>query len=537
MQDNLGAKHVHAISGLGDAAAARGAAPHFCAMLTHVWNEAVNMPVKDQVVVRGAVCRALGRRKDLPESTLKFVRKHVVRSRLPLEAACLCFDMRRSFRAALCLWLFWLQHGAIQQLVWYPDGRIRWTLLHRRKEFAEPAESGHVQMPVCLKWIDWETAPTFAYAVRSFALQDKAILKDLLTDPFLPALCAAASSGSAVAADVLLDLAVAHSRVARRAAEAGVLTATPALLAAASGAAGGRAAAAVVAIAHGATAGKRTVVASVRGWATDAAAEIAARAPDAASRGAAMAALLAALADSSDSIRRAVAGSPAAAALAVAAATAAEPAEPAAAAAAVAALPRVGGTAADVARLCERGRFAALIRGMRASEAVAMRAALEAAGAIAAMPLPAPLAAAPPAVPLLLRGGMQPAAVHAAATVLTAWAAADSAAGALHGVPPEQRQASIAAQDSFRQLSLAVPATPRPGAGDEAAALRAEQVRCTCKSCAMPIAYTRCSLLPGAPSSSLQRGPRTTSRFGHPAPPCSTGQGLNWSTLSLPSAR
>eukprot|EP00892_Ulva_mutabilis_P010824 jgi/Ulvmu1/8113/UM040_0008.1 len=89
-------------------------------------------------------------------------------------------------------------------------------------------------VPHCIMWLDWETAPAFAYSLRSFAAQDRQVRKTLLSNGFMDAAAAAATRGEPIAADVLLDLAAIHDRTARHAARASVLSSTPLLLSAAS---------------------------------------------------------------------------------------------------------------------------------------------------------------------------------------------------------------------------------------------------------------------------------------------------------------
>lgn len=86
--------------------------------------------------------------------------------------------------------------------------------------------------------LDWEATPSqsqFAYYLRSFAKQDRVILKDLASGAFLDNMAAAAAEGhDSVAVDVMLDLAASNSRVAKRAAQCCVLEQTQELLFAAS---------------------------------------------------------------------------------------------------------------------------------------------------------------------------------------------------------------------------------------------------------------------------------------------------------------
>lgn len=85
--------------------------------------------------------------------------------------------------------------------------------------------------------LDWHAVPSrsqFAYYLRSFAKQDRSILKELASGAFIDGMAAAAAEGQDVATDVLLDLSQLSSRVASRAARCCVLESTPEMLCVAS---------------------------------------------------------------------------------------------------------------------------------------------------------------------------------------------------------------------------------------------------------------------------------------------------------------
>lgn len=84
--------------------------------------------------------------------------------------------------------------------------------------------------------LDWESKPQFAYYLRSFAKQDRTILKDLASGSFCDDMAAAAAEGHSVASDVLLDLAACSPRVSKRAAQCCVLEHTQEMLCVASSA-------------------------------------------------------------------------------------------------------------------------------------------------------------------------------------------------------------------------------------------------------------------------------------------------------------
>jgi hypothetical protein len=301
----------------------------------------------------------------------------------------------------------------------------------------------------------------------------------------------AAAAGNSAAADVLLDLAAAHTRVARRAAESGALEHTPALLAAASSAS--RAATGIVALAHGATPAKRYVVGALPGWAAAASAALVANPESAVPAAAAMATVLAALADSSDSIRRAVNDAPECAALAATVATAAA-ADAADAAAAAAALPRLCPTIATLQRACVRGRggLAAALARQGPSRPAPLRTMLEAIESLAG--LQSPEAGSPTPADIILTGSIQPACADVARRILTSWQDADARATELHGVPPAQRTASLEKAPVGPVTLLPLPSATRPGAvcdRKDFAAAHVEQVQALMSACRLVLILTQ----------------------------------------------
>jgi hypothetical protein len=358
-----------------------------------------------------------------------------------------------------------------------------------------------LQVPKCLAWIDWQAPATYGYPLRSFALQDKAILKDVLSTPFLTGCMEAAAAGSSAATDVLLDLAAAHSRVARRLAESNALEHVPTFLAAASSSS--RAAAGIVALAHGATPAKRYVVGAIPGWAATSASALTADPASQAPAAAAMAITLAALADSSDSIRRAVNDAPGCAKLAAAVATAAA-VDAADAAAAAAALPRLCPTTEILRSFCVRGHggLAAALGKQVPNRPAPLRTMLEAIEALAGLPCLEP--GSPTPADIILGGGVQPACADVARRILASWRDADERAAQLHGVPPDQRTASpeaiavgrantlTSAQSTVSALQP-LAATARPGAASDqkdTAAAHVEQVQALISACRLVMILT-----------------------------------------------
>jgi hypothetical protein len=74
-----------------------------------------------------------------------------------------------------------------------------------------------VQVPYCRNSLNWKSGRSqFAYYIRSFAKQDKSILKDLASGTFFDTMASAAAENDSVASDVLLDLGAFSSTISKR---------------------------------------------------------------------------------------------------------------------------------------------------------------------------------------------------------------------------------------------------------------------------------------------------------------------------------
>lgn len=268
-----------------------------------------------------------------------------------------------------------------------------------------------VQVPHCIKWLDWETAPAFAYSLRSFAAQDREVRKMLVTGGFVDAVVAAATRGEPIAADVLLDLAAANNRIARHAARAAALASTPALLAAASSPA--RAERGVLAIALSTGKATQEFCDGLPGWITAAAADVA-TGETGAQGGARMLRMVVVCAEAGGAVRDAVTAVPAASQLVVDVVGGAV--EAGDIAAGIAAAAHLEMPAALLHRLC-KGVLTRAITRIPASRGAQLLRAFEAVAAL----LERSEAGQPTPAELMLAASLQPACVGAVKGLLAQW--------------------------------------------------------------------------------------------------------------------